>query len=296
MVDAPTPVTGEAAPALQPGRPGDVPGLPTGRAVGPWAAFLALLGVLVAYLLIAMGCGVAYALWFGPRRAADAPLATAAVVMTMTPLVALAALAVVAVVSRAPWGPGLRRQCGFYLPPRKTALGWLAAMAALIVGFEALFHFLDVPTPEWIIEVFGAVPGFAVPLFVFAIAVCAPFWEELIFRGFLYTSWTAPWDGRRCPPPPPGAAPAPAPALDAPAGDAAAAPVTPLRLPAFICGILVPTAVWAGLHYGQYHGLVLVQVFVMGLFLAACRRRTNSLWLCILLHAANNAFSCWQYL
>ncbi|MBP5234251.1 MAG: CPBP family intramembrane metalloprotease, partial [Planctomycetes bacterium] len=98
---------------------------------------------------------------------------------------------------------------------------------------------------------------------------------------------------------PPGAAPAPAPAPDASAGDAAAAPVAPvapLLLPAFICGILVPTAVWAGLHYGQYHGLVLVQVFVMGLFLAACRRRTNSLWLCILLHAANNAFSCWEYL
>jgi membrane protease YdiL (CAAX protease family) len=90
----------------------------------------------------------------------------------------------------------------------------------------------------------------ALPLFVLAVAVVAPFSEELAVRGFLYRGFAASWLGST------GA-------------------------------ILLTSALWALVHL-QYDWFFIGEVFGVGLILGWMRRRSDSTWLTMILHGAYN--------
>ncbi len=84
--------------------------------------------------------------------------------------------------------------------------------------------------------------------------VLAPLLEELLFRGYFFRAWRH----------------------------------TRLGL----TGTLLLTSVlFAGLHWGQYHWVLLVFLFLFSVILGLARERTGSVWVPIILHAANNTLT-----
>jgi len=147
---------------------------------------------------------------------------------------------------------------GFSRPAGKELLRG-CGMLALIEGFwEVLFHLRGIPTiTQWQIDFFRCFHGWWYVPVVLMIVCAAPFWEELLFRGFLFRGWSA---GRT---------------LGAVAG-----------------GVVIPAVLWALLHYGQYAWYYLLPILSLGLLFGFLRRAGYSLWTCIALHALNNAVSC----
>ncbi len=87
-------------------------------------------------------------------------------------------------------------------------------------------------------------------LLVIAFCVAAPMWEEIFSRGFLYRGWS-----------------------ESKLGVAGA--------------IFLSSLAWTSLHL-QYDWFFFCEVFTIGLLLGYLRYRTNSTWLTIALHGANN--------
>ena len=90
-------------------------------------------------------------------------------------------------------------------------------------------------------------------LLYLAVAVAAPIFEELLFRGFMYKGL-------------------------------AEGPLKPVG------AIILTSALWAVIHI-QYSWYPIVMIFVMGLILGWSRWKTNSIYVPILLHCLNNFVS-----
>jgi hypothetical protein len=84
------------------------------------------------------------------------------------------------------------------------------------------------------------------------VAVAAPIFEELVFRGFMYSGFERSL----------GALPA----------------------------VLLTSAIFTMMHF-QYNYYELLHIFVLGLVLAWARMRTQSLWTPIAMHAVNNGLA-----
>ena len=93
-------------------------------------------------------------------------------------------------------------------------------------------------------------------LFLLTTVLGAPLLEEVVFRGFLYKGW-------------------------------AASRLRPLG------AVLLTSAIFAAMH-GQYDAVELTAVFAFALLLGAVRWWSGSLWLCIAMHALNNAMALAQ--
>ncbi len=138
----------------------------------------------------------------------------------------------------------------FWSPRKTRRTTWLIAGVTLIYSFiaNALLASYYPPSKDWF-----TVPKddllSAVMLFILAV-ILAPFAEELLFRGWIYTSLRS-------------------------------------RFGMWIA-LLVSSAVFAGLHYEDTHIYALV-VFPIGLALGALRERTGSLKASISFHAFFNA-------
>ena len=91
------------------------------------------------------------------------------------------------------------------------------------------------------------------PLFLLAVIIAAPMFEELLFRGYLYESLSTSRLG------PTGA-------------------------------IVITSLMWAGIHM-QYGLFDITYIFVLGLVLGAARRYTNTLLMPFIMHALNNLVS-----
>ena len=87
---------------------------------------------------------------------------------------------------------------------------------------------------------------------ILTVAVAAPIFEELVFRGFMYSGFERSL----------GAVPA----------------------------VLLTSAIFAMMHV-QYNHYELLHIFVLGLVLAWARMRTQSLWTPIAMHAVNNGLA-----
>jgi uncharacterized protein len=211
----------------------------------------------VAVLVDGLASGFAHPLDLVRRLVADAAAGDPATALHLGLGLSIAAyLAVsfaVLTLARFRGGTAWRHLIGWqpWSPLRTSRTYWLIAGGALIYSLAANFlvSFLYPPSQDWFTVPKETVP--AVMLFVLA-AVLAPVAEELLFRGWIYTSlrarfgvWTA---------------------------------------------LFASAAVFAGAHYESSHIYALV-VFPIGLALGAMRETTGSLKASISFHAFYNAIA-----
>jgi len=129
----------------------------------------------------------------------------------------------------------------------RTMLFWLAVLALFIVATELLNHFLDREIPEFMVYAYQTAG--VLPLFLLAIVVVAPLFEELFFRGFMFRG------------------------LQASIGGAAAT--------------LITAGIWAVIHL-QYDSFEVGIIFALGVLFGISRIRTGSIVPCIGMHCAMN--------
>lgn len=239
-----------AAPAADCGNQAD-----GARALSPWLTAGTLFGMLVLHTVTVFAAMVAFGVAAGLLEIGGAAgnnwldAAGGAVCIMLWTPLAVGMLWLLLRLS----GRKFRDYLALRPPGPKDAVKAVLGLAALLGAFEAFYFCLGVsPLTEWQLRVFGAVKGFWLWLLITATVLAAPLWEEILFRGFLYRGWAR----GRCP---------------------------------FIGGVIIPAALWALIHGGQYDWFFLAQIFVFGVYLGAVRRRTGSLWLCAGLHALNNA-------
>ena len=128
-------------------------------------------------------------------------------------------------------------------------IGWcmLCLFAVYLTGVA--HQLLGWPESDFMAKM--ALVGSPVAL-VLAVVIAAPIFEELVFRGFMYSGFERSL----------GALPA----------------------------VLLTSMVFAMMHF-QYNYYELLHIFVLGLVLAWARMRTQSLWTPIAMHAVNNGLA-----
>ncbi|UTF61302.1 CPBP family intramembrane glutamic endopeptidase [Gilvimarinus sp. DA14] len=126
------------------------------------------------------------------------------------------------------------------------------------LGVWGVFQVLCVILHQWVdipVDDFIAqMAGSKNLLMSFVIIFLAPVLEELVFRGYLFKAWRRSWLG-------------------------------------FSGTLLLTSTLFVLLHVGQYHPLVLLQLFVLALMLGVARERTGSVITPWLIHTVNNTFA-----
>lgn len=217
---------------------------------------LALLGLILAALLCAVAALIALPIMdpAGLLAALKAGLsgsdgALAARLLAIVVLAVYLGLAI-AIFIAARWrgGAAWRRLIGWYPFRLGNRRFWIVVALTLLYSAAAdaaIGHFLTHPMERLEIP---ADPAAALGLFVLAVAI-APLTEELLFRGWIYTS---------------------------------------LRFSfGFWPALIVTSALFALAHYEKTH-LYALAVFPIGLAIGAIRERTGSLKAAMLFHALNN--------
>lgn len=146
---------------------------------------------------------------------------------------------------------GIRDYCKLILPSKKQLLIALGLMLAFGVFSEGLRIALGLPLiTDFERDLFLGASSWQLALVLISVVVFAPFWEELIFRGFLLPGWSNSIG----------------------------------KIPA----VILSSGIWAGLHWKQYEFFYIVMIFAFGLLVGALRLRMKNLLLCMLLHFVNN--------
>lgn len=245
-------------PALPPPLPGPEP-LPEPKPWGFWATIGLGLASFTVYMVAQTFVALGF-MAFRPELMKDGTnIGHNGLVLSVTTCLTAPVLLVVT------WSFAAMRKDG--LPMRDYfALRWppRAEVARAVVWF---FLFLAVSDTFTVLTDRPIVPDFMVeahrtagftPLLWLTVLVMAPLTEEFFFRGFLFTGLQ-----------------------QSKAGPVGAAVLT--------------SAVWAVIHLQyDWHGILLI--FLGGLLLAWVRVRTNSLLLCMALHALMNAIASLQLL
>ena len=214
---------------------------------GPWASLALTAAVLVCAELLSEGLILLVA--STPEAASPTNHIHMLSSMVISSLLGVAALAKL-VDMRAPG------RIADYLALRwvdsDTAWRWLAAIAVYLVAALAIQALLrgtfDIQPPPNPLD--GVEVG---PLFLLAVVIVGPAFEELLFRGFLMEG------------------------------------LMPTRL-GQVGALTVSTLLWALLH-AQYDAIGMVLVFGCGMILGLARLNTGSLLLSIVLHGAFNGLS-----
>jgi membrane protease YdiL (CAAX protease family) len=144
---------------------------------------------------------------------------------------------------------------GLIRPQRKEVLSAVLILVPLIILSDLISHLSgrDTVTPQQI-EVYKYMRDAGVlSLWMFYAVLLAPVCEELIFRGFLWRGLVASSAGIRS-------------------------------------VSIITSASWALIH-AQYEMFFILQIFILGLFLAWIRWRSGSTILTITLHALNNIWA-----
>ncbi len=141
---------------------------------------------------------------------------------------------------------------GLHAPNPLQILLWIAVTLALNYGHSFLGPIFErEEIPEFMVDTYQTADSMI--LMWIAIALMAPLFEEVFFRGFLYTGWRRSWIG------PVGAA-------------------------------VVTSLLWTVIHM-QYDWFDQSWIFVFGLVLCVARAVTGSLWVPIAMHVFNNAWA-----
>jgi CAAX protease family protein len=133
-----------------------------------------------------------------------------------------------------------------------TLAKWLAAGVGLVIVAELARYFGGQPLVPHNSLVLYTTAGW-LPLFVVAIVVVGPVFEELLVRGLLFQGLADTRLGVR------GA-------------------------------VVISALLWALPHI-QYNAFDIATIFAMGLFLGYARHATGSLWPCLAIHVLNNVIS-----
>lgn len=153
-------------------------------------------------------------------------------------------------------GPSVREYLGLVWPGKRIILRWCIWLLLFVAVSDTLTSLLGRPiVPDFMTEVYQSA-GWALPLLWIALVIGAPFGEEFMFRGFLFTGLSESRVG------PYGA-------------------------------MAITSAIWAVIHM-QYDFYGIATLFVGGIFLGWARWKTGSLWLCVLLHALMNLIATIQ--
>lgn len=131
----------------------------------------------------------------------------------------------------------------------RSALLWCAIALALVLTIDGISELLDQPSNNEFMIAAYQTAGF-LPLLWLAVCFVGPAFEEILFRGFLFTGLRRSRFG------------------------AAAA-------------IIVPSLLWTAIHV-QYGPRELIQIFLLGLVLGWSRERTGSLAPALAAHTLNN--------
>jgi membrane protease YdiL (CAAX protease family) len=130
----------------------------------------------------------------------------------------------------------------------KILLRYLAIILIIIVFMGGLAKLVGHPTPQIMLDIYHSAkqPAFL----LFALIIAAPFFEEILFRGFLFEGLHHSSVG-------------------------------------FIGAAMITSALWAGIHlqYGLYE---IVTIFFIGLLLAYAKAKTGSLYIPIAMHSFMN--------
>ena len=133
----------------------------------------------------------------------------------------------------------------------RDLLNWFFVLIGFTVIFTVIAWLMSHETPDFMLKVWNSRENTV--LLLFAILVAAPVFEELLFRGFIFTG-----------------------VQNSHLGTGAA--------------IVISSAFWAMIHT-QYGSFELITIFVLGIVLAVSRIASGSLYVPIFLHASNNLFA-----
>jgi len=130
----------------------------------------------------------------------------------------------------------------------KTFLKWIGVMLILFVVMEVANQVLERETPDFMLKVYSSTSN-KFMLWI-AVAVAAPFFEEFLFRGFLFEGL-----------------------LNSRAGVGGA--------------IVLTSASWAIIHM-QYDSFEIISIFLIGIIFSIAKLKTRSLYVPIAMHMFMN--------
>ncbi len=168
-------------------------------------------------------------------------------------------------------GITVKRYLDWSLPSPSAWRGWILGSLGLIGAMDGLRLLLGRPlVPDVFLEAYQTAG--IVPLFVVAIAIVAPIFEEILFRGFFIKGLQR--------------------------GPIGAWPRQgwqwgEVNLGGSWGAVLISAGIWAIIH-GQYDGFDVLMIFIVGLYLGQAFLQTRSLMLPIAIHILNNLISMIQ--
>lgn len=136
----------------------------------------------------------------------------------------------------------------FRTMPTKSLLKWLGVMVLMLVLMQVSSFLLERETPDFMTKVYASSTN--LPMLWFAVIIAAPFFEEFLFRGYLF-------EGIR----------------QTPVGNLGA--------------ILITSLTWAIIHI-QYELFEITSIFLIGIVFAIAKLKTQSLMIPIAMHMMMN--------
>ncbi|WP_299186254.1 type II CAAX endopeptidase family protein [uncultured Psychrobacter sp.] len=142
-----------------------------------------------------------------------------------------------------------------------VGIGMFGILLLFMIGSQALTYFLDKSPLVFVDPLYQSVSS--VWLLVFAMVIVAPIYEELVFRGILWS--------------------------------AVAEQFAPAKLNGALLASIVTSFIFAVIHlqYGIYE---ITTIVVLAFVFCYARIKSGSLVLPMLLHIINNGVAMWQYL
>lgn len=137
---------------------------------------------------------------------------------------------------------------GFYRPSFKSLFLFFGVMILALISMQAINVWLDRETPEFMTEVYSSTKN--LPLLWIAVAIGAPLFEEILFRGFLLDGLKNSWLGT-------------------------------------VGAVIVTSASWAIIHM-QYGWFEITTIFILGVLFAISKIKTGSIYVPIALHMMMN--------
>ncbi|NOT16089.1 MAG: CPBP family intramembrane metalloprotease [Methylotenera sp.] len=152
-------------------------------------------------------------------------------------------------------GSNIKHYLALHQPSQANILQWLGILAVVLLVSELFVYFSkNNAALQFILPIYQT----AQPLWLLwvAVVIAAPLFEELFFRGFLFTGIASSALGKTS-------------------------------------AVILTSAIWTAIHL-QYDAFNMLVIFSIGIILGLARLRTNSISTPLIMHMVNNALSMLQ--